>query len=84
MNTVMAKKPQAFCPACNKSNQMVPVKYGYPASVLVQDEQSTELPEGTCFISEKVPLWFCKTCLLEFGQPFNRKNLPQIGLESGY
>lgn len=48
------------CPVCNKTDQVIPIVYGYPGEELDKKAQKGEVILGGCMVSEDNPRWYCK------------------------
>ncbi len=54
------------CPYCNKSDQIIPIVYGYPSEGLFKKAEKGEVKLGGCVISDCDPHRYCKRDEKEF------------------
>ncbi|MCB2222133.1 MAG: hypothetical protein KQI35_17250 [Bacteroidetes bacterium] len=48
------------CPVCNKTDQVIPIIYGFPDESLFIKADKGEVILGGCVIVENNPEWYCK------------------------
>lgn len=55
------------CPRC-RSDQVVPILYGYPLGKMVEAFERGEAEIGGCIVSGDDPRWLCKKCDFRWGK----------------
>jgi len=58
--------PKKKCPDCNKTDQVVPILYGYPSESMGIKTQKGEAVLGGCIIEDDSPNWYCKRDEIRF------------------
>ena len=61
----MSKKYKAVCPNC-KSNNVVPIAYGYPGPEMIDELKEGKIHIGGCMIEEDSPDFHCNDCEREW------------------
>ena len=61
----MSKKYKAVCPNC-KSNNVVPIAYGYPGPEMIDEFKEGKIHIGGCMIEEDSPDFHCNECEREW------------------
>jgi len=56
-----SKKGKRFCPSC-KSEQVIPIVYGYPGKELFEDAEKGRVELGGCVVDSHNPDWKCRVC----------------------
>lgn len=56
----MTKKKKT-CPLCHKTDQVIPIIYGFPSDELFQKAEKGELKLGGCMMEPSNPDWYCKS-----------------------
>ena len=54
------------CPVCHKTDQVIPILYGYPSWQLGQESKKGIVRLGGCCVSSENPEWYCKRDEIEF------------------
>ena len=54
----MSRRYKRECPSC-KSNNVVPIMYGYPGSGAVEDSEKGKVHLGGCIVDIDNPKWHC-------------------------
>ena len=57
----MSRQYKRECPSC-KSNNVVPIMYGYPGSGAVEDSEKGKVQLGGCIVDIDNPKWHCNDC----------------------
>lgn len=57
--------PATACPRC-RSDDTIPIVYGYPGPELMEAMERGEIMLGGCCIEDHQPLWHCRKCRHEF------------------
>ena len=48
------------CPICNRTDEIIPIAYGYPTSKSLKQAEKGKIMLGGCIISPCNPHWYCK------------------------
>jgi hypothetical protein len=56
------------CPKCGKTDEVVPILYGYPTQEAWEQEKAGKIYLGGCMEEIGAPQLYCKRCDNEFGR----------------
>lgn len=61
------------CPVCSKTDEVVPILYGYPSWEAREEEKAKKIHLGGCIHEENAPQFYCKRCEKKFGAEQKRE-----------
>ncbi len=59
-------KRNKTCPICKKTDEVIPIIYGYPSKKLLKEARKGKVKLGGCLVSACHPHWYCKRDKKEF------------------
>ena len=64
-NAKKGSKRKRKCPSC-KSEQVIPIVYGYPGADLAEEAKKGLVELGGCCVDGNDPNWKCNACAKEY------------------
>lgn len=55
-----------ICPKCQKTDEVIPIVYGYPTESLFEKAEKGKVLLGGCCVMDIYPKWYCKRDKIKF------------------
>lgn len=53
-------KPKISCPVCGKSDEVIPIVYGFPTNKTFEAAEKGKVRLGGCLLEDKASQYYCK------------------------